>query len=186
MISEKIQSQITSENTSDCNLIIGRKGTGKSTYISKIIDNTEKPEIIFISPKIAKYRIINESKKVLLMNQFSLISSDLLNEEINNSLLLFDDCKQYINSNPNEHLTKKFIDFLIESRHKNNSIYFVFHSFSQVNERFFSLIDRIILFKTMDNITKFKNLFSDYETIEKNFNEINKSKNDHDSIIIDL
>jgi len=186
MISEELKNLITSANKSDCNLIIGRKDTGKSTYLINIIEGTDKQEIIFVSPKIKQYQVIKEEKTVLLMNDYILFKSGFLHKEPENMLIIFDDSKYYINVNPNETNTRQIFNFLRNSRHANNSIYSVFHSFSEVNEQFFSLIDKIILFKTTDNITKFKNLFTNYDIVEKSFNKINNHKDDHINEIIEV
>lgn len=179
----KLKELLTSANDSNCNILIGRKGSGKSTKAIELIENSKQSEKVIISPKVSKSQIIDN---ILLMNDFDLFRSSLLNRKPENLAILFDDAKEYINQNPNELSTKKIINWLVSSRHNNNMIAFVFHSFSQTNERFFSLSDNLYLFKTQDNITKFKNFFHNYDEIEKKFSLVNNHKSDnyHEKILI--
>ncbi|GAB4296376.1 MAG: hypothetical protein Kow0068_20810 [Marinilabiliales bacterium] len=179
---EKVVNELISENKSDVNIIIGKKGSGKTTYLTKKIKDTIKENIFFCSP-VATFKKVNN---ILFLNDTVLLNTSFLQHEIKDSLLIFDDCKNYINPHPYEKNTLKIMNFVRLSRHYNNSMYFVFHSFEQVTRTLWTLSDRIILFKSFDNIEKFSKIFSNFENVRKKFHEVNSNKSDNYHQVIEL
>ena len=175
---ENILKELTVKNKSNCSLVVGAKGTGKTTFV--INRKTVKDVFIIVTPKPLTKQFGNDI--ILSVEDFAKID----NENFINCKIVFDDCKYYINSNPAEKLTKKIIDLLLLSRHTNNEIYLIYHSLSEVNEKIFNKIDFLFLFRTITSISDL-NLkipcFSEIQTAESKLLE--KSLHSYEIIIFD-
>jgi len=173
---EELKKLLTSDNDSDCTIIIGKKHSGKSTLLIEILDKTDKKQIIYISPKVNTFKKI--SINILIVDPANFLKN-IIHRDLENTLILFDDCKQYISANPNEKNASKIRDFLISSRHKNNTIRFAYHTLEQVNNDFVGLCDSLIFFKMNSNIDRFIKENYLNENVKTCFDSVNSNKSDH-------
>ena len=176
MVSD-ITKLLTSKNISNCSIIIGAKGTGKTTMILNKKHN--KQIMLIVTPKSINKQIGSD----IIMNFENFIKID--ENKLNNFKIVFDDCKHYISHNPNETNTKKIISLLINSRHANNEIYLIYHSFTEVNEKIWSKLDNIYLFKTVTSIENTTNVIPNYKDIFQAEQSL-KDKNTHEFEVIKI
>ena len=94
-----------------------------------------------------------------------------ISRNFRNGLLIFDDCRAYFNSNVDNELHSLFI----ARRQKMIDIIAVGHGFTEIPPKFFTFASEIILFKTMDNIQKRKNVLRNFEFMEQMQANVNKA-----------
>ncbi len=170
-------------------LIEGKRGTGKSTYLSQLID---------------RYNRVHPSKKILivsLINQPSYlpvpaISIDLLQrwkrpatykmygsntdellqaieEHFNNGLLLLEDATSFIPKT----IPKEIRRMIIDTKQKNVDMLMTFHGFMSTPPELFRYADTITMFKTDTPETRKEVIGAYYDDVLKAYNSIMKSDN---------
>ena len=165
-------------------IIIGYNGTGKSTYVQKIINLQERynKRSLIITPHDVEWlnydfidiekgketRTYTGTKKYIYKDKNTLRN---LSNHYRNGLLVFDDCRAYFNSNVDNELHSLFI----ARRQKMIDIIAVGHGFTEIPPKFFTFASEIILFKTMDNIDKRKNVLRNFEFMKQMQTKVNKA-----------
>lgn len=144
--------------------ILGRKGTGKSTYANKcalayIAANPNKRVLIFDvngSPAYAAHESITYGKFREWSNGIRrLYDSDheralaFIAKNFDKGLIIFEDCTKYIPANP----TKDIKAMLVDHRMMNCDVMFTFHSVKFVPPFFWKMLNAVSLGKTDDNFT---------------------------------
>lgn len=159
-------------------LVIGMKGTGKTTFTKQnIIARIKKKALIVDTyaghPAYAEYPILpNESLDKLIpkwkSNTFLIAHSDpaqifpTLNKSLTNCTLVLEDAKKYVTDSVGDELKRLIVD------HKNKGIDVVlmFHSLSQVPKFIRMMYENIILFKTKDTASDIKSLYPTADVLE--------------------
>ena len=166
---QKVKKILTTNNYVINKCFVGKTGTGKTTQILNELSKEKIKNIIYLFT--GKTQIIKENSKVFSMINIFDFLNVIQEYKTENKIFVFDDMKFYISTNPNEKNTKKINDFLIRSRHNNNTFYFSFHGFNQIPTFLFTFFNEIFIFKTankrMLNIPYFKEI----EPIIKKVNE---------------
>ncbi len=174
-------------------LVLGKRGTGKTTYIKEVLVNTKFYEKVLIVDTFANpmYNEIPEMKMINIKNWkkgtyriYDSNTEDMLNEiesHIKNSLIIFEDSVKYINKVLQSSVRK----IVIDSKQKNNDVIFIFHGFASTPPELFRLSDLIVMFRTDDPHYR-KNEIIEFDAIEQAYNQISKSKNQFDKKIIQL
>ncbi len=163
-------------------LILGYNGTGKSTFVEKMIQSAMKTNrrVLVCTPhdvEWLKYDLIETNKNILnfkgVKRKIIFDLSDLENilQYYRNGLLIFDDCRVYFNSTTNQLIRK----LMIERRQKMLDVVAVGHGFTEVPPAFFTFASELVLFKTNDNIKKRKDVINNFELLEKEKNEIDNN-----------
>jgi hypothetical protein len=144
--------------------IIGRKGTGKSTYANKlalayIAANPTKKVLIFDvngSPAYAEHEPITYGR----WHEFTcgvrkLYDSDheramkFLSVNFRGGMIIFEDCTKYIDAHPK----KEVKTMLVDHRMMHTDLVFTFHSVGFVPPFFWKMLNYISLGKTDDDFT---------------------------------
>lgn len=163
-------------------LIVGNRGTGKSTFIKKIIDKHPKKVLVYdtddnpiyqdypnISPKLLPRwkantkRIIDTDYEVVLQNL----------DEVNNALIVFEDATKYT-GNATPQLLKKLI---LASKQRNLDLLFTFHSFRRILPDFYTFSNYMEIFKTGEDIKQFKAKIPNFEKVQEVHNEVESHTN---------
>jgi hypothetical protein len=179
------------------NLILGKRGSGKTTYVLEliqkirktrpemkilIVDTFENPSYFHI-PKIS----IDMLPRWQNANVYKIFGSntDEILEAIQthcyNTLIIFEDAVKYINKN----LQKNVRKFIIDSKQKNLDLIFLFHGFMSTPPELFRLSDSITLFRC-DEPDSRKSEIIEFEEIKKTWLQIYKSKNPYEKKTIRL
>lgn len=97
-------------------------------------------------------------------------------EYVRNSLIVFDDPKSYVSDNIDVWLKL----FLIGRGHKMLDSIFVYHSFLAVAPQIYNYWEKIILFRTSDNVNRIPNKIPFEEQVKQVIDFVDKSKNEPD------
>lgn len=165
------------------NSVLGRRGTGKTTYIKKLIevyrqampnqkvlicDTFDHPAYRTI-PTIdidmlkrwkrpAMYRIYGRNTEEILT---------AIDENLENCLVIFEDSSKYLGRNINDSVR----GFIYDSKQKNLDIIFLFHGFMASAPELFRMVDNLVLFKC-DHPSRRKNDLTSYDEVLKCYNRV--------------
>jgi ABC-type phosphate/phosphonate transport system ATPase subunit len=150
-------------------IIVGATGTGKSTFVKKLISKVPNKKALFI------YDINNEYKDYF---PYPLLSVEEFMEKtqfISKGVFVLEEATIYLNNrSSNEYLTS----LLVRKRHTNNTIIMVFHSMRSVPRYIYELSNEIVIFKTNDSPDMTSRELKD-DRLEEIMNRIKVSKNQH-------
>jgi len=153
-------------------IILGTNGTGKTTLIEKFV-NAELDRVLVVTPDdrdwlhipniynidIAKFDYIGARRRIWQ----SKTDLSIISGKFRNGLIVFDDCRSYFKAN----LDIELHSLLIRRRQKQNDIIVAAHGFSEVPPKFFTFATEIILFKTLDNVIKRKDVLRNFEEMKQ-------------------
>lgn len=176
-------------------IMVGRKGTGKSTKLAKIAmqyPSSKKTLIIDVngSPAYNAIERIELSKLKYLKNgKVKLIgtpSDDDLEYIANNfrdGLVIFEDCTKYIDASP----SRAIKTFLVDHRMYRCDLIFTFHSLKRIPPFFFEMTSYITLCKTQEQIegARNKNIIPNYESVIKAWNKVQEHSDPYYSITVE-
>lgn len=159
-----------------CSILVGINGTGKTTFIKKILENTvtEKNRALIVTPDPAEWRSVPEVSGTEI-TRFKGIRKIIYHQSCmaeiqryyTNGILVFDDARVYIHAQSDD-----FMQWLqIRRRQVGVDLFCNFHGLTQVPPVFFTFATNIILFYTKDNIKR----RAEYVD-EQDFNEIQQAK----------
>lgn len=112
-------------------LIIGGRGTGKTTYIEKLI--RQKPNAVIFQLMLDN-RYVGHAK--MLYQDFTICRA------LCNKIIVIEDATQLIGSNPKNDIRK----IVVSSKQMGSDVIFAFHSFNVVPPYLWQLFDDCIVF----------------------------------------
>lgn len=153
-------------------VIVGKRGTGKSTYTIELAKKIGKPIVVFtyatdkknetfipIAPdSIDKleaktiYKINDRKYRTTLKTREQAIDAVLsdIYYRLRNATLIIDDASTILNYTRNQMM----LNNLNEVRHKSLDIIVVFHGFNQIPKYLFDLMNYLVFFKTTATVDK--------------------------------
>lgn len=182
-------------------LVVGTRDVGKTTYFA----GSEKDNIKGIVPSY-----LQKGKRVLVIdtmdhhawriaqtiniNQLETFTGlkriytsrtnellDIIQDKLFNSVLIIEDATRFIEGNMANSIKK----FVLESKHRNLDIYFMFHMLRKVPPLLAGVSDYLLLFKTRDKYSKIAEKF-DSEHFEQAFYEVKNHPSFFYKKLIDL
>lgn len=179
-------------------LIIGQRGTGKTSFIKGdkkvnvpglipiyqkknikvlIIDTLDHPAYrdVPILPQ-TKFKQFNKGVVRLFMEPDNILKLvDLINTSphLNNTFIIFEDAGKYTEKS----LPKAFKRLIIDSKQRNIDILFCYHCFIDTPANIFTKADYIQLFKTEDSPVVRKNNLRLFDKVNNAYNEVKKHSN---------
>lgn len=161
------------ERQTNCLIVIGYNGTGKTTVVQKLLSNIQKQgsRILIVTPDDREYSgvpyldiennpsILQKFKgiaKVVFLEKFTI---GAIRDHFSNGTIVFEDCRAYFGSVTDQELHS----LLIRRRQMMIDIIAVAHGFTEVPRKFFTFSSDIVLFHTKDNIKARKDVLRDYE-----------------------
>lgn len=177
-------------------IIVGRKGTGKSTRLAKAADIYPADKRVLIldvngSPAYNRFQAItpghltrwkNNAGKVKLVGTPTIETLQIIAENYRNGLIIFEDCTKYISGN----VSPEIKTFLVDHRMFNCDLVFTFHSLKRVPPFFWEMISYVTLLKTQENFgNEYRNRVPNFEAVQAAFKRVNASKDDYYSETIE-
>jgi Cdc6-like AAA superfamily ATPase len=161
-----------SDKTPEQTIILGTNGTGKTTYLEKMVISELTQidrRILVIVPDALEWNTLEyiDSSSIYSyvgVRKIIYFSGliEILRLRFKNGLLIFEDCRAYFPLRINDQLQ----GLIIRRRQNNVDIVAVGHGFSEIPKKFFTFSTNTVLFKTIDNIVKRKNVIGNYEELK--------------------
>lgn len=156
-------------------IVIGYNGTGKTTLVKKIIAAELKKQegrALIVTPDDIEFQSLEYvhdrfperikwykgARKIIYFDGLLPIIAN----NYRNGLLVFDDCRAYLDAKVDQDLH----NLLIRRRQKSIDIVAAGHGFTEIQPKLFTFASEIILFKTIDNIERRKNVLKDFEKMK--------------------
>lgn len=176
-------------------IMVGRKGTGKSTKLAVIAAKYPASKKVLIidvngSPAYNNFERIEISKlkhlksgKVKLLGTPSDSDLEFIAENFRDGLVIFEDCTKYIESSP----SRAIKTFLVDHRMYRCDLIFTFHSLKRIPPFFFEMTSYITLCKTQEQIegARNKNIIPNYENVIKAWNKVQTNPNPYYSLTVE-
>jgi len=170
-------------------LILGKRGTGKSTYLRALIEQYKtvhpKQKVLILSainqpaykdiPTI-DIDLLRRWKNAGTYKIYGSNTEELLSEiELNfkNGLLIMEDATSFVPKS----IPKEVRRMIIDTKQKNVDLLLTFHGFMSTPPEIIRYCDTITMFRTDNPESRKNDIGAYYEDINKAFNEILKSKN---------
>ena len=176
-------------------IVLGYNGTGKSTLVRKIITaytshkQTLAPEkgrkALIITPDASEWNDMPETSLLrpsdfefegvrryiwTFIRKDDLAAMERLRKWYFDGMLIYDDCRSYLQANTNDWLKYLYI----RRRQKMIDLMLVTHGFTDVPPQAFTNCSDLFLFKTVDNIDRRKNELINYDEILQQQAEVNR------------
>lgn len=122
-------------------LVVGMRGSGKTTKIKSMLEKTH-PESRLV------YDI---NKEYLNLYKKPFVNFDLFTEQaikVKHAFIVFEEATIFLS---NRGSNQDIRQLLVQARHNDNTLLFVFHSLRSIPKYVFDLCDYVILHKTNDN-----------------------------------
>jgi len=148
-------------------LVCGARGKGKTTFVKARIKNVNKQALHL-------FDINNEYKEFYTQkfnDDFEAFAADA--KKMSNAVIVYEEATIFLSTSGSNVDVRSA---LVRSRHTNNTIFFVFHSISDIPRWVYRLANVLILFKTNDDISNIK--FNDKKLIEC-WRRVNTNDDDH-------
>ena len=165
----------------DFSLIVGDRGTGKTTFQKNILKVNQKKSLVMdlIDHPTWRdfYTIKDTDLKKWKSGNVRVITDDpertvkLIAQYVYNSNIIYEDANQYFDFN----LSKDVKKVIIQSKQKNNDIFAMYHGLAEIPKYFRSMFNSLILFKTNDVLSETKK-FAAKNKLEKAFLAVQKHK----------
>lgn len=165
-------------------VVLGKRGTGKTTYIRKLINRSlaGKRRVLVVTPNFDDFQGIpmvhpdypqrvatyKGARKIVCVADPKAI--DGICQSFRHGLLVFDDCRAYLPDKPSIHLK----NMLISARHYDVDIIAVGHGFTTVPPQFFAYATHFMVFATTDNPVNRKNNVRNYPEVVSLVQRVNQ------------
>lgn len=171
--------------TAKLTILLGFNGTGKTTMLKKILAASNR-RCLVVTPDDIEWNEYPENELSSPSDfLFTGIQRHIFNEEITldrlklfkKGVVVFDDCRAYLKAATSEEMRM----LLIRRRQRMVDVFVVGHGFTEVPPVFFTFGTDMILFKTIDNISRRKNCLREYEKMVSEQEAVNRAaaKNPH-------
>lgn len=162
--------------------VVGMTGTGKTTFVSKLIKKYEKqgytPFIFDINKEFLYLTISGVKRQDGDIDKF-VTEADAREK----SIITVEEATIFF-TNPKR--SEKLLKQLVQKRHKNNIIIYVFHSLRALPVTIRDMINYLVLFKTSDNVTLINSKFKDDTDILEMFNEVQDAIDYHTCEVLEI
>jgi Cdc6-like AAA superfamily ATPase len=145
-------------------LIIGRRGTGKTTFTLNLIDKLVKdnPNLKVIicnnvpHPSYAHIQVITLKHLQYWQKGVKQIRINTLNDhevywalaKLTDTLIIFEDCSKYLAN----YFPDSLANLLFDSKQQGNNVLMMFHGWAFIAPKLCSAADNLTLFKTGENV----------------------------------
>ncbi len=180
-------------------VMVGRRFTGKSTEIRKVLDKNEEPNSIIIDPngapayedipyvefeklkrlKSGKVKFYNPDRNRMWAQLAELFDPQLPKRKYLNGIMVIEDATKLIPKNVPPNVQA----MLVDGRMWNADLIFTFHSLKAVPPFFWDFATHIIIKKTQDmvdeNLKFYESRIPNFKDWYPAWQQVSKSKNDY-------
>lgn len=149
-------------------LVVGRKGSGKTTRVKSLIRNVSHSRLL-LHDVSAQYLDVYK-RPLLKFAEFTKACT-----LVSGGVLVFEEATIFIGHFRNEEI----LDFLVTARHRKNTCIFVFHSLRDVPLYIYRMTDFIYLHKTLDTLDHVEDRFANPD-LSKAVERLAASDNQYD------
>ena len=152
---------------------MGTRGTGKSTYLTNLVQKHPKKVLIFDTDDNPIYREFQRIEIEMLPRWKSGIKRiinahceeviEAMYEHLHNALIILEDATKYV-SNP---IPKTMRALLLASKQRNLDIIMTFHSFRRIPPDCYNFANFLEVFKTGEQIEQFKAKIPNFEQVAR-------------------
>lgn len=156
-------------------LVMGTNGTGKTTFVKKLVINElKKPDshILVVVPDDMEWNSLEYvnsrfphriewykgARKIIYFDGLL----PIIRENFRNGLIVFDDCRAYFTAS----LDNDLHSLLIRRRQQMIDICAVGHGFTEIPPKMYTFATHYALFKTIDNIERRKNVIQNFDELK--------------------
>lgn len=158
-----------------CIIVVGMTGTGKSYLIKNELLKVRPMNRLVYDVNAEYTHLYNEP--LLKFDQFLQVAA-----LTRNATIIFEEATIFLGHNNN---TMPMRSILVEKRHRNNTIFLVFHNLRAVPAPIFGLCDYLILKKTNDNSKKVDSRFN-HEGLNEKFAIVKDSQDLYHQEIVNI
>lgn len=169
-------------------VIVGGRGTGKTTFGMKLIDSTPQPKVLvvntFIHPAYADWPKITikqlpkwKGGKYYLHGSNYDAMFEAIDKHVHDTFIVIEDSAKVVHQNPQDSVRRICLD----SKQKNNDVIFMYHSFSEVPPKLYRWLDFIQIFKTAESERDIRAKVPYYSRVLDIYRSVLKSSNKHES-----
>lgn len=173
-------------------IIVGGKGTGKTTLALKLLQKSTKKTLIVDTldhPAYRQYPVVTIDKlKLWKSGIYRIFDSDtqLVMSEINrnvwNANIILEDAFKYLSFSMSKDQIKLFSD----SKQHNQDIIVMFHAIKQIPTYLCTIADQLVILKTKEDLPNTTNKFYNWKDIKEAHKKVNEHKNPHYFEVINL
>ena len=173
----EVQQPTTQIRNSKFVLVLGYNGTGKTTFIRQLVEAVYQ-KCLIITPDVIEWQDVPENTLERKEDfNFYGVQKHIFNPDytlkalayFTKGIVVFDDCRAYLE----DKTSRSLIKLLIRRRQQEIDIFAVGHGFTTIPPLFYTYCSELVLFKTVDNINRRKNVLKDYEKTLKAQQEVN-------------
>lgn len=167
-------------------IIIGRRGSGKTTFTKKLIASCRHPRILIVDtldhPSYREYELIDLGKlprwrkgiKRILINEANVEEVvEQVRTHVHNALVIFEDAGKYII----EKIPTSLRNYVLDTKQINVDILFMYHGVGDVVPRLFRYADHLTLFKINDNLPTYKYKIPSFDLVARTYEKVMKDAN---------
>lgn len=159
-------------------VMIGRRGTGKTTMSKKLLDKKPKNMPVMIYDVNREYEQYYPEPFI----DFQEFLKKIQGQDVKNTYILIEEATIFFDTSSRFEEMK---NLLVRARHTGNIIQLNFHSFLSLPKNIFNLLNYIIIFKTNDTEMTLLAKYDHPEVIAA-FNEARQSKDEYFNKTVDL
>lgn len=171
-------------------LIVGRRGSGKTSYLKQLIKGYPKRVLIVDTldhPAYRGYQIITPDmlyrwksgvKRIVISDLDEVLRQ--INDQLTNAMIVFEDATKYFRGN----LPKEVIAFIYDSKQKNLDLVFMYHGFKKIVPELLDNANTLTVFKLNENIEKYEYKIPDYSIVQSIAQRVKNDKNPYANLTI--
>jgi hypothetical protein len=189
------------ERINHSSIIVGRKGTGKSTTANNLAveyaRRTGKKALIIDvngSPAYKDHPLLTTHQlktwkpdantrvaRYYLQDHKEMFQA--ITDHFRNGFVVFEDCTKYIDPNP----SRQIKTFLVDHRMWNVDMLFTFHSFKRVPNFFWEMTNYVIILKTQEEFETARNrsIIPNFEKVKEAREKVMKHKSDYYNLTVE-
>ncbi|MDL5044630.1 hypothetical protein QQ054_01025 [Oscillatoria amoena NRMC-F 0135] len=157
-------------------LIVGKRGTGKTTFgKEKIVAASKMPKVLVVDTinhgMYANWPVITIDKlkywkkgnyRLIITGDETEAALTEINTYCNNCLIIFEDAVKYLNPN----LQPAVVSLFVDSKQKNIDVFLMYHEYTFVPPKVYRYTDSITVFKTKSSPFRRKNEINMYDEVQ--------------------
>lgn len=157
---------------------IGKRGTGKTTFTKKMLDDKPSSVLIEIYDVNDEYHEYQDKKELEEMSVFLAKA-----KESKGTFTVFEEATIFFTPRGGADIDMR--NLLVRARHRKNIIQLNFHSFNTVPKDIKNMLNFVAIFKTLDNEDDVKNRFDNPKVLQS-WQRVQKHKNIHYYEVVNL